>query len=65
MHIVRFDSGDVIIMKKKHPCSSEKFKVIRCGSDVKIRCVGCSRELTIDRDKLEKMIKSVEVAEQN
>ena len=65
MHIVRFDSGDVIIMKKKHPCSSEKFKVIRCGSDVKIRCVGCSRELTLDRDKLEKMIKSVEVAEQN
>lgn len=65
MHIVRFDSGDVIIMKKKHPCSSEKFKIIRCGSDVKIRCIGCSRELTIDRDKLEKMIKSVEVAEQN
>ena len=65
MHIVRFDSGDVIIMKKKHPCSSEKFKVIRCGSDVKIRCIGCSRELTLDRDKLEKMIKSVEVAKQN
>lgn len=65
MAIVRFDSGDILVLKKKHPCSSECFTVIRCGSDVKIRCNLCSRELTLSRDKLEKMIKSVKSAERS
>ena len=59
MNIIHFDVGDTLIMKKKHPCSSYSFRVLRCGSDVRIICLGCSRDITFERTKLEKMIKKV------
>ena len=65
MAIIHFSVGDKLVLKKKHPCSSDRFAVIKCGSDVKIRCKVCSRELTVSREKLEKMTKSVESAEKN
>ena len=59
MSIIKFSVGDKLIMKKKHPCSSDIFSVMRIGSDVRIKCEGCARDLTIARDSLEKMIKKV------
>lgn len=60
MNIIKFDVGDVLIMKKKHPCGSDRMKVLRVGSDIRIECMGCSRDVTIAREKLEKNIKEVE-----
>ncbi|MBQ2876644.1 MAG: DUF951 domain-containing protein [Clostridia bacterium] len=57
---LKFNVGDVLLMKKKHPCSSDLFKVARLGSDVRIICQGCGRDLTLQRDSLEKMIKRVQ-----
>ena len=59
MAIIHFSVGDRLILKKKHPCSSDVFKVMRGGSDVRIICDKCGRDLTIPREKLEKMIKKV------
>ncbi len=59
MAILRFDVQDKLYLKKKHPCGSEIFTVLRGGTDVRIICDGCSRDLTIEREKLEKMIKKV------
>ena len=59
MSIIYFSVGDKLILKKKHPCSSVEFKVMRGGSDVRIICTGCGRDLTVQREKLEKMIKKV------
>ena len=59
MPVIKFTIGDKIMMKKKHPCSSDIFKVARVGSDVRIICEGCSRDLTLPRESLEKMIKKV------
>ena len=59
MAIIYFYVGDKLILKKKHPCSSDIFKVMRGGSDVRIICEKCGRDLTIPREKLEKMIKKV------
>ena len=63
MNIIRFKLNDTLVLKKSHPCSSSTFRVARIGSDVKIICQGCSRELTLPREKLEKMIKSVKDSE--
>ena len=60
MNYAKFSVGDVLVMKKKHPCSSERFKVLRGGSDVRIVCLGCERDLTLQRETLEKSIKRVE-----
>ncbi len=54
-----FHSGDVVELKKPHPCGNKTFKIVRAGSDIKIRCCQCGRTLTLERIKAEKMIKNI------
>jgi hypothetical protein len=65
MNIIKFQVGDKILMKKKHPCSADIFKIARCGSDVRIICEGCGRDLTVSREALEKMVKKVLTDKEN
>ena len=51
--------GDMLVMKKKHPCGENKFEVLRVGMDFKIRCVGCGREIMSPRRNIEKSIKRI------
>ena len=57
--IIRFDVKYKLCLKKKHPCGTDIFTVARGGTDVRIVCDGCGRDLTIGRESLEKMIKRV------
>lgn len=52
--------GDVLTMKKSHPCGSSKMQVLRSGMDFKLRCCGCGREFMIARSKAEKNIRAVD-----
>ncbi len=51
--------GDILQMKKPHPCGSKEFLVLRSGMDFKIRCQGCGREVMVPRLKCEKNIKKI------
>lgn len=51
--------GDVLTMKKNHPCGANEMFVIRSGMDFRLRCVKCSREFMVPRNKIEKSIKKV------
>lgn len=51
--------GDIIVMKKNHPCGSNRFIVLRTGVDFKIKCEKCGHEVMTPRVKIEKKIKSV------
>ena len=51
--------GDVLTVKKPHPCGSKEFEVLRVGADFKIRCLGCGHLVTVARSKIEKNIRSV------
>ena len=55
--IIKIQTGDILELKKPHPCGSSLFCVARVGSEVRILCQGCGRDLTLDRPKLEKQIK--------
>ena len=59
MSIIKFSVGDILVLKKKHPCDSHNFMVLRMGSDVRIVCCGCGRDMTMPRETLEKAIKKV------
>ena len=59
MPIFSFDVQDKILLKKNHPCGSNIFTVVKGGTDVKIVCDTCQRSLTLEREKVEKMIKKV------
>lgn len=67
MQIKSFRENDILVMKKNHACqkNANKFKVIRVGSDVRMACCQCGHDVTIDRIKLEKNIKSIIPAENN
>lgn len=51
--------GDVLTMKKQHPCGSNQWKVLRIGADFKLRCMGCGHEVMGSRSKFEKNVKSI------
>ncbi len=51
--------GDVLELKKPHPCGEKRFSVMRIGSDIRILCKGCGRDMTLPRIKLEKAIKKI------
>lgn len=51
--------GDMLIMKKEHPCGSSQFLVLRTGMDFKLRCTHCQREIMLPRKKAEKNIKKI------
>ncbi len=51
--------GDTLELKKPHPCGSNLFSCVRVGSDVRIICKGCGRDMTLPREKLEKSIKKI------
>ncbi len=59
MQILKISVGDILEMKKPHPCGAKNFKVMRVGSDVRIICEGCGRDMTLDRIKLEKAVKQI------
>lgn len=54
-----FDLGDIVEMKKQHPCGSNEFEVIRLGADIKIKCTGCGRIVMIPRSKFVKGAKKI------
>ncbi len=57
--IDNFNLGDVVEMKKQHPCGTNQFEIIRVGADIKIKCVGCGRIVMIPRNKFQKDAKRV------
>ena len=48
--------GDVVELKKQHPCGSSDWTVLRVGMDFKLRCNGCGHEMMVPRSKAEKAI---------
>ena len=57
-------AGDILTMKKNHPCGSDERYVIRAGMDFRLRCVKCSREFMVARNKIEKNIKKIQHKEE-
>ena len=57
--IIKIAVGDILELKKPHPCGEKCFSVMRIGSDIRIVCTGCGRDMTLPRVKLEKAIKKI------
>lgn len=52
--------GDILTMKKAHPCGEKQWRVLRIGADFRLKCLGCGHELMIPRFKAEKNIREVQ-----
>lgn len=54
-----FYMGDIVEMKKGHPCGSNEWQIIRLGADIKIKCCGCGRIVMLTRNKFSKNVKKI------
>lgn len=54
-----FELGDIVQMKKQHPCGANEMEVIRMGMDIRIKCVKCKHSILLPRAKFEKSLKKV------
>lgn len=60
-----FGLYDIVEMKKPHPCGENRWKVIRLGADIRIKCLGCDHSVLMPRREfLKKMKKIVERCEE-
>lgn len=62
MNKLQYLLNDIAVMKKEHPCESRstRWKIIRLGADIKIKCLGCGHIVMLSRYKFEKRLKKIE-----
>lgn len=51
--------GSIVIMKKPHPCGTNKWQIMRVGTDIKIKCLECNHLIMLPRIEFNKKIKKV------
>nr|WP_243299034.1 DUF951 domain-containing protein [Bacillus litorisediminis] len=54
-----FDLNDVVEMKKSHPCGTNRWKIIRVGMDIRIKCEGCNHSVLMPRREFVKKVKKI------
>ncbi len=54
-----YQIGDIVQMKKSHPCGSDRWEILRVGMDFRLKCLGCGRLVMLARPKFEKGLKKV------
>nr|WP_320147463.1 DUF951 domain-containing protein [uncultured Anaeromusa sp.] len=59
MNIVKVDMGDIVKMKKAHPCGSDRWEIVRTGMDIGLKCLGCGHRVLIPRPKFEKSFRGI------
>lgn len=55
----QYQLGDIVQMKKPHPCGTNEMEIIRMGMDIRIKCVGCQHSVLVPRAKFESKLKKV------
>lgn len=56
---IKLNIGDIVELKKVHPCGSKQWEITRTGADIRIRCLGCEHQVLIARTKFEKSMKKI------
>ena len=54
-----YEVGDIVKLKKKHPCGSFEWEILRVGADFRLKCTGCGHQIMIPRRQLEKNVKGI------
>lgn len=55
----KYSIGDIVELKKPHPCGGKQWEITRTGADFRIKCTKCLHQVMIPRVKLEKSVKKI------
>lgn len=56
---MEFQTGQMIKLKKKHPCGSNEWEILRVGADFRLKCAGCGRQIMMSRRQVEKDLRGM------
>lgn len=56
----KYKVGDIISLKKGHPCGENKWQIERLGADIKIKCLGCEKNIWLKRIEFDKKIRKIQ-----
>lgn len=56
---MKIEVGNIIKLKKQHPCGSKEWEVLRSGADFRLKCMGCSHQVMMPRTTVEKNVKEI------
>lgn len=51
---LNFEVGDIVKLKKPHPCGSSQWEILRVGADFRLKCMGCGHQIMVARKLVEK-----------
>ena len=54
MERLQYDVGDIVKLKKPHPCGSQEWEILRVGADFRLKCQGCGHQVMVPRKLVEK-----------
>jgi hypothetical protein len=55
--VMEIKLGDVVCLRKKHPCGGDEWEVVRVGADIRIKCLKCQRYVLLERSTFERRVK--------
>jgi len=55
----KFETGNIVTLKKPHPCGSRDFEILRTGADFRLKCCGCAHQFMAQRSMVEKNARSL------
>jgi hypothetical protein len=51
--------GDIVRLRKKHPCGGDGWQVVRLGADIRVKCLKCQRQVLLERGTFERRMKAL------
>ncbi len=54
-----YEVGDIVKLKKPHPCGSFEWEILRVGADFRLKCIGCGHQVMLARRQVEKSTKGL------
>jgi len=56
---MEYEVGDIVKLKKKHPCGSQEWEILRVGADFRLKCTGCGHQVMMPRRQVEKSMREL------
>ena len=59
---MEYEVGDIVKLKKQHPCGSQEWEILRVGADFRLKCMGCGHQVMMPRRQVEKSTRELKNA---
>jgi hypothetical protein len=62
---MEYQVGEIVKLKKAHPCGSQEWEILRVGADFRLKCEGCGHQIMVPRKLVEKNLRGIRKKEES